>query len=158
VGAVVFAAVARGGFVITHSSAHAGNFVGRHTGSDSSSVNDDTKVAGLGRNRSRNEVRVVRIVDRFSRVSSKILMIVAKFHQHALFFFFLSDPAVISAESDLLFIRRAAPSHSFELNASFADQVLRERSQQGGFIDPQRVTSVGLANLIFGDYLFASFV
>src|SRR5262249_32050597 len=105
-----------------------------------------------------NEVRVVRIVDGFSRVSSKILMIVTKFHQQPFDLFFHLEPAMIGAQSDLFLIRSTAPSHSLELNASFAYQVLSERSQQGGLVNPQRVSRVGVANLIFGYYLFASFV
>src|SRR6185369_14298447 len=158
ISAVVLAAVARGCLVITHRGSHPGHLVGCHTRSDSSSVNDYPKIARLGGDSPRYKMRVVRIVNGFSRVRAEILMIVTKISQQTLDLLFHLEAAMIGAESDLFLVRGAATTDSFELNASFADQVLSERSQQRGLVNSQRITRGGLANFVLGDYLFASFI
>src|SRR6185436_8025038 len=124
---IVLAAVSRRSFVVTHRCPHTGHLVCDHARADSCTVDDDSKIATPAGNGSRCKMCVVRIINRFSRVSAEILIFVSKLRQHALDLFLHLEAPVIRTKRNLASASRGSPDRAVELYSALSQDVFSKR-------------------------------
>jgi len=102
---IVLTAVSRRRFVIAHSGAHSRYLVRHHARPDARAINHDSEIARPARNRPRDKMRVVRIVNRLSRMRPEVLIVVTEIRKQALDLFLHFEAAMVGPQRDSLFLR-----------------------------------------------------
>jgi len=153
--AVVLTAIPRGGFVVTHRRPNTRNFVCRHAGTDAGAIHHNAEIAGASRHGQSDSLCIIGIIDRSSRICTKIKNLEAEFPDKLFQFLLHFEAAVIGSQGNLpnAFRLRKGRRDRDALQAlmAFARSIDGQRSDNGLLVDLDRFAHRQRLQVVFSD-------